>query len=263
MKLNLEKYSKVVLIAIALVLVCCTVSLIVLAINGFSIDSFDRGKNTNTDRTALTSRLTETPDYGETYINNVIFIGDSTISAMRQAAVLRDGTDTKQIWSGESNTLSLDYGLSSATIVYPETGESILISEAISLKLPEYVIITLGADNGVAYCTEEKFKNYYSGLIVSIKESSPNTKIILQSVFPVSEKKQKDDSGLTNKKIDRANGWIEELAQSLSVKYLDTASILKDSKGNLLSIYDSGDGVTLNAEGYTAVLNYIRTHGYR
>lgn len=262
MKVNLEKYSKVVLIAIALLLACCFFSLIMLSINGFKSDSFSKGSQKG-DNGALPSRLVETPDYGQTYINNIIFIGDSTMSPMRSAAVLPDKADAKQIWSGESGTLSLDYGISTATIVYPESNESISIPEAVSRKLPDYVIITLGFDNGVAYCTEKKFKDYYSSLIVSIKESSPNTKIILQSVFPISDKKQNDSSDITNEKIARANRWIEELAQSLSVKYLDTSSILKDPQGNLASQYDSGDGVTLSVEGYTAMLNYIRTHGYR
>ena len=260
MKLNHEKISKGVAVAIALILICCIVSLVMLAINGFKFKPQKSGNNVGK---ALPSRLTETPDYGQNYINNIIFLGDCTISPMRSAAVLRDGADTKQIWTGENNTLSLDYGIATATVVFPETNESLSISEAMARKLPDYVVITLGHDNGVAFCTEEKFKDYYSRLITEIKKASPDTKIILQSVFPISDKKQKDGLGITNDKIDRANGWIEELALDTSVKYLDTASILKDSKGNLLAIYDSGDGFTLNTEGYNVVLNYIRTHGYR
>ena len=260
MKISHEKISKVAIIAIALILICCIVSLIMLAINGFK---FKPEKDSDDSERALPSRLTETPDYGQNYINNIIFLGDCTISPIRSAAVLRDGADTKQIWTGESDTLSLDYGISTATVVFPETNESLSISEAMARKLPDYIVITLGYDNGVAFCTEERFKDYYSRLITEIKKASPDTKIILQSVFPISDKKQKDGSGITNDKIDRANGWIEELALDTSVKYLDTTSILKDSKGNLLAIYDSGDGVTLNQSGYMAVLEYIRTRGYK
>ena len=260
MKISHEKISKGVIIAIVLILICCIVSLIMLAINGFKFKPVD---NTQEENNTLPSRLTETPDYGQNSINNIIFLGDCTIAPMRSAAVLRDGADTKQIWTGESDTLSLDYGISTATVVLPETNESISISEAMARKLPNYVVITLGYDNGVAFCTKERFKDYYSRLITEIKKASPDTKIILQSVFPVSDKKQKDSSGITNDKIDRANVWIEELALDASVKYLDTASILKDSKGNLLAIYDSGDGVTLNESGYITVIEYIRTHGYK
>ena len=250
------------ILATVVTLVTCAVLLVLLLINGFKSNIFSK-KTSSEDANALPSRLLETPDYGQFYLDNLIFLGDMTITPMREALVLRDGADTKQIWTGEKNSLSLDYSSSVATIVFPESGEAIGISEALQRKRPDYIVITLGFENGVAYCTEEKFKEYYGNLIEVIKENSPDTKIILQSVFPVSAKKQKDGSGITNDKIDRANMWVEELALSREVKYLNTVSVLKDSKGNLNPEYDSGDGFTLNAQGYTAVLDYIRTHGYR
>ena len=259
MSLKLNKYTRGLLTGIALLVITCIVSLILLVSYGFkSRTPIDTGKPTE-----ASVKLSKTPDYGQNYINNIIFIGDSTISPMRSAAVLQGGEETTQIWSGESGSLALDYSIYTATIVYPETGESLSISEAITRKLPSYVVITVGAENGVAYCTEQRFKEYYSSLISIIKASSPDTKIILQSVFPISKKKQNDSSDLTNDKIDRANIWIEELAADSSVRYIDTASILKDSKGNLDAKYDSGDGITLNADGYRAMLDYIRTHGYK
>ena len=262
MKLHQNKALKPLIMAMIIALVTCAVLLVLLLINGFKDNVFSQ-KTGNEDANALPSRLLKTPDYGQFYIDNLIFLGDKTIVPMRDLAVLRDGIDTKQIWTGEKNSLTLDYSSSVATIFFPESGEAVSLSEAFQRKRPDYIVITLGFENGVAYCTEEKFKEYYSNLINAIKESSPDTKIILQSVFPVSAKKQKDDSGITNNKIDRANAWIEELAYDNSVKYLNTASVLKDSKGNLKTEYDSGNGYTLNAEGYTAMIEYIRTHGYK
>ena len=262
MKSHPNKALKPLITATIIALVTCAILLVMLSLNGFKNNVFE-AKTSDEDANALPSRLLETPDYGQFYLDNLIFLADKTITPMRDAAVLRDGIDTKQIWTGEKNSLSLDYSSSVATIIFPESGEAISLSEAFQRKRPDYVVITLGFENGVAYCTEEKFKEYYGNLINTIKESSPDTKIILQSVFPVSNKKQKDNSGITNDKIDRANSWIEELALSSEVKYLNTVSVLEDSKGNLKPEYDSGDGVTLNENGYRAVLEYIRTHGYR
>ncbi len=250
------------MIAAAITLITCAVMLVLLSTNGFKDGIFDK-KTTAEEDFSLPSRLQTTPDYGQFYIDNMIFIGDITISPMRSAAVLRDGADTKQIWTGENNSLSLDYSIPTATIVLSESDKSATVADAVAQKRPDYVIITLGFENGVAYCTEEKFKEYYGSLITVIKESSPDTKIILQSIFPVSDKKQNENLGITNEKINRANVWIEELAYDNSVRYLATASVLKNSKGNLNPDYDSGDGVTLNAEGYSAMLEYVRTHGYR
>lgn len=262
MKINFNKLIKFSLAAFGIIIVCCIVSLITMLVGGVKPDLFEKS-NTDNNTSGLSSRLDKTPDYGQNYINNIIFVGDSTTEAMKSCQVLNRGADTKQIWTGEGGTLSLDFSIDTATIVYPETAESISIATAAERKKPDYIIITLGIDNGVAYCTEAKFKEYYSKLLKSVSEVSPDTHIILQSVFPVSAKVQKESPNISNKKIDTANRWIEELAQDMSVRYLDTASVLKDSKGNLDPKYDSGDGICLNAEGYTAVLTYIRTHGYR
>ena len=57
--------------------------------------------------------------------------------------------------------------------------------------------------------------------------------------------------------------WISQIAAQNGVKYLDTASELKDGDGYLLHKFDLGDGLHLNADGYDAMLTYIRTHGYK
>ena len=207
--------------------------------------------------------LGETEDYGQNYINSLIFVGDSVTFGLKDTGLLLGGKETVQIWSGENGDLSLDYNIDKTAILYPSEGSLLSVSEAAEESKPEYMVITVGIRNGVQYCGEESFKGYYKKLIVSIQSASPDTKIILQSVFPVSKGFEKENSGISAEKIKNANVWISDIANECSVKYLDTHSALQDSKGYLLSKYDSGDGLHLNAEGYRAVLNYIRTHGYK
>jgi lysophospholipase L1-like esterase len=160
-------------------------------------------------------------------------------------------------------SFALDYNTDTAAVIYSTDGKKGAVSVAAQERKPQYVIITLGLENGVAHCSKEKFQEYYSKIIDAIKKSSPETKIILQSVFPTSKQVSKDKPSISCEKISIANSWIAELAQSKSVKYLNTASVLTDKRGNLKSEYDSGDGIHLNTDGYTAVLDYIRTHGYK
>jgi tetrapyrrole methylase family protein/MazG family protein len=65
------------------------------------------------------------------------------------------------------------------------------------------------------------------------------------------------------KKFMRRYTAVEKLAEEKGVRYLHTAESLKDKSGALNPSFDSGDGVTLNESGYTAMLHYIRTHGYK
>ena len=205
--------------------------------------------------------LGQTADMGQDYIDSIIFLGDSTTYHMINRAVLSGGKDTKQVWSGALGTLTLDGNIHKTTIVYPETDTEMTVAEAAAQEKPKYMVITLGV-NGVAYATETQFTAYYGKLIDAIKQASPDTKIILQSIFPVSAAYDQKGGKLCNANIDIANGWIMQLAADKGCKYLDTASVLKNDEGTMIALYDAGDGIHMTADGYKAILQYIRTHGY-
>lgn len=205
--------------------------------------------------------LGQTPDMGQEYIDSIIFLGDSTTYHMINRAVLTGGKETKQVWSGALGTLTLDGNIHKTTVVYPDTGTEMTVAEAAAQKKPKYMVITLGV-NGVAYANETQFKAYYGKLIAAIKAASPDTKIMLQSIFPVSEGYDQKGGKLCNANIDIANGWIVQIASEHGCKYLDTASVLKNGNGAMIALYDSGDGIHMTADAYKQVLQYIRTHGY-
>ena len=108
------------------------------------------------------------------------------------------------------------------------------------------------------------FSACYQKLINTILAASPNTKIILQSEFPLSSTCTdfSEPAEKINGYINTINNWILEIAESNGLKYLDTISVLRDKDGYLKSEYDNGDGLHITAAGYTAIINYIRTHGY-
>ncbi len=204
--------------------------------------------------------LKETSDYGQEYIDKMVFLGDSTTYGMKYYAVLKDGKNTNQVWTPSNGTLTLSYQ-SFASIVYPDEGTEITIREALEKKQPEYFVITLGV-NGVSFMDEDYFKSEYSSLVADAQSICPNTKIILQSIFPVATNYEYLKS-INNNNITAANGWIQSIAEAYGVRYLDTASVLRGDDGWLKQEYQNGDGLHLNETGFKQVLNYIRTHGYQ
>jgi len=174
--------------------------------------------------------------------------------------VLTGGTETKQVWTPESGTLSLDPNIAKTPVYNPYSGTNMTIAEAAGQVKPEYMVFTVGLNNGVPFLGESEFKLCYRKLIDSVIAASPNTKIMLQSIYPVASNNTKET--ITNEKIDRANGWIKDLAEEYGIKYLNTNPSLKDNNGYLKMSYQNGDGIHLNRSGFEAVLNYIRTHGY-
>ncbi len=202
--------------------------------------------------------LSATEDAGQEYIDKIIFIGDSTTYSFLYYGVLSGGKETTQVWTPASRTLTLDHA-PTTTILYPDTGEEITIKEAISRKQPEIVVITLGV-NGVSYMQEEYFISVYTKLVGQIKDASPDTQIILQSIFPIAANYEKQKS-INNEKITAANEWIKAVAEDTDVRYLDTISVLAVGENGFLPLeWQNGDGLHLNAISLNIVLEYIRTH---
>lgn len=276
-----EKIANSAVIIILILLAVCLIELAVLAIlnvrlRARGLDNPESGKQPETtaasDSTTAAQNvnipgynsayLDLTPDYGQGYIDKIIFVGDSTTYGMKSKnyACLTGGTETKQVWTPESGTLSLDIDIANALIVYPRTGTNMTIAEAAALEKPEYMVITLGLNNGVPFLNETQFKQCYRKLLDAIVKASPGTKIMLQSIYPVASNNTKET--ITNEKIDRANVWVSELALEYGLRYLNTNPSLKGADGYLNMSYQNGDGIHFNKSGFEAVLYYIRTHGY-
>lgn len=215
--------------------------------------------------------LPASDDLGDEYISRIVFLGESTTYGLWRYGVLPDGLASNQVWTGATvqngevccaGTLSLSPSLTSTKLFYPDTGEALTISEALMRKKPEFLIITLGLNNGASYYTEDTFKQCYRSLLNSVIASSKDTVILLQSIFPVAATCK--IKAYTPERLALCNSWIYDLACEYGLWYLDTASVLSGADGRMKPEYDNGgDGIHLNREGLEAVLLYIRTHGYR
>jgi lysophospholipase L1-like esterase len=200
--------------------------------------------------------LAETEDMGQSYIDSMVFLGDSTTHGLAAYGVVNNN----QVWTPESGTLTLDHW-SYTAIVYPDTGEEMFITDAVVLKKPEYLVITLGI-NGVSFMQQDYFISTYTELVKAVQEASPDTKIILNSIYPVAASYANLDS-INNEKIDAANEWVFQVAEDTGVRYLDSCSVLKGEDGYMPESYQNGDGLHPTGEAYGYVIDYIRTHGYK
>ena len=225
--------------------------------------------NADTDEPSLSVSVTmeQTADYGMAYIDKMIFFGESTTSHLASRGVLSGGADTVQVWSEASGTRTLSSKITSQIISTPASVKGLTVIEACKQEKPAYMVLSFGL-NGIAQFIKDRqsFLNAYSGLIQAIQKASPDTRIILQSVYPISESNNTFSvDGLTvNRYILTVNGWIEELAKTHeNTRYCDTASVLRNELNALIPAYDAGDGIHLTKEAYEAILLYLRTHGWQ
>ena len=208
------------------------------------------------------TRLALSDDMGRAYLDQMIFLGDSTTYGLGYyyERGYYDLVPPSQVWTPASGTLTLAY-YDVATVVYPETGEEISIREAVERAKPEYLVITLGV-NGISFMNETDFISTYTSLVKLIQEASPDTKIILNSMYPVTADYPYLND-INNDKINAGNHWIERVAADTGVRFLYSFESVVGLDGNLTALNCNGDGIHLSGEGFTEVMKYVRTHAYK
>lgn len=209
--------------------------------------------------------LGETPDAGQEYIDKIVFLGDSTTYGLSYYGIVRPD----QVWTGANDegdgtngTLSLYLNTHNTKIYYPDESCALTIGEAAAKKKPEYLVITLGLNGGVGdYFEEKQFKASYRKIIESVQANSPDTKIILQNIFPVAPNIDSEKyPTITNSRINLANVWVLDLAKEYGLKYLDSRAALTDADGNMKLEYQSGDGIHMTPDALRSLIVYMRTH---
>lgn len=210
---------------------------------------------TNPNPTGSGAELAETEDMGQEYIDKFAFLGDSTTYGLDFYDIIPE----ERVWTPANGTLTLAYW-STVTIVDEESGTEMTIVELAAKQKPEYLMITLGV-NGVSFMDETYFTDEYTKLVNAVKEASPDTKIIINSIYPTSSSYD-TSSGIDNTKITAANGWLRKIAEATGVRFINCASVIADASGWLPSSLSNDNALHLNPDGFAKVLNYIRTHGY-
>ena len=198
-------------------------------------------------------------DAGDEYLDRITFVCDSPTYWMWPNGLLNGGKDTKQIWTGPQGTMTLAY-LRGFKILDPFDKVERTIAETAALHTPDTIVIALGI-NGIAFMDEEYFKREYANLIDELQAASPETQIILQSMYPILPS-YKHWGQITNASITLGNSWILQLAEQYGLPYLDTFSALVGEDGNARDEWMQNDGLHPNKAGLTEILAYIRTHAY-
>ena len=212
--------------------------------------------------TAIPVELGETADAGQEYIDRIVFLGDSTTYGLYAYELL----PITQVWSDSMGTLAL-FNWATDPIAYydpasPTAAQSLSIPDAVARRQPDILFITLGI-NGIALLDEQQFKDYYRDMLDAIIQASPATRIVCNSIYPVLDAYV--PGGISNEKVNIANGWIRTVAEEKGLRYLNSHDALMDETGQLRQDYsgDTNMGIHMNTTGLTALLTFIRTHAYQ
>lgn len=198
--------------------------------------------------------LEETKDGGKAYSDEFIFAGDSTALYY----VINKQITGKRLWHKEG--INPETALTNSIYInHVETHKTFI--ENFKEKKPRKVIMTLGT-NSAAYMEPAYFIKNYKKLIEGIKEVSPDTFIIIQSIPPVSSSYDSKKSGINNDKINKLNYYILEMCSELNIPFLNSAEALKGENGALKEGYYIKDGIHLSKAGNEVLMKYFENHMY-
>jgi len=196
------------------------------------------------------------------YLSTLTFFGESTTAHLAARGGLAEGTQTKQVWKDPSGTKKLSAKLLFDPVTDPYTGESRTVAQMCEKYKPSILVLSFGL-NGITEFVKSKelYLQNYRKLIETVQTASPDTRILLQSVYPVTAdcKAWSVDGKTVSDHTRTLNAWLCELADEYSaVRYIDTASVLTGADGCLLPSYDfSGDGIHLTEEAYRKILTVL------
>lgn len=199
----------------------------------------------------------------EDALSGVFFFGESTTAHLSRAGgVLDNDAHRHKVLRDESGTRCLDMRILSSPVFYygGNKAEKLSFAEAVERAQPRVLVLSFGLNGITRWSRDPKaFLRNYRALIDGIFERSPHTHILLQSVYPVGE-----NTGFSvstqelNQQISNLNGHISSLAKEYkNVEYVNTAALLTNEDGALLSLYDNGDGIHLTNEAYRIILTFL------
>ena len=186
-------------------------------------------------------------------IDDVVFFGDSTTAHL----AVRGNIPRERVWSGEGSTM-LFTSVNDRSVKID--GELMSLAEAAERYRPKILVITVGASGGAGFLKESRFKSIYRKMIDGVRIASPETKIIVQSIYPLSDKSVKYYKKLTRQAVVEANGWIRDVCFEENVPYIDAHSLLADKNGYLRPEFQNDEYLHLTSAAYNVILNNIEAY---
>ncbi len=104
---------------------------------------------------------------------------------------------------------------------------------------------------------EEEFLLEYKALTNSVEKASPNSKILIMSILPVSQRKENITPLMSNERIDEFNSYLKIFAEDNSFEYLDLSDSLKNEYNALDIAFDAGDGLHFSSKAYKKLIEDI------
>ena len=124
---------------------------------------------------------------------------------------------------------------------------------------PSLIVLLIGTNDyqrAVPHTNEHILKNY-TKILDNIQSKLPDTKVIVQSVYPIADVNFRTHYKHGHGHIKDLNAELKTLAESHGYRFADVYSLLEDGEEEMNMEY-SNDGLHPNQEGYLKISAYLR-----
>ena len=205
---------------------------------------------------AVSLALPLKPAAAEDPIDRMTFFGDSTTAHL----ALRGGIPKERVWSGAASTVLFETVNRTKCVHLQKENKNVTLPEAVALKNPQILVITVGVSGGAGTLPDEVFTEIYRELLLSVRKANPKTKILVQSLLPLSDRSVKHYKRLTKEAVLQANLRLRTLCEEMQIPYADSHSLLIDpDTGYLKPEYQNDEYMHLTSAAYAVILENLRS----
>lgn len=188
----------------------------------------------------------------DAYITASVFAGDQYAVTLQ-----KDGRITLNQFVGQEG-LKTSKALSTSCVNFASDSSNYTIPQAIPKMKARRVFVQLGANDVDGSVSVDSFIADYKQFLQSIRSAYSYCDIIAVGIPPVTE--VSTNAAATQTIIDQFNQAIAVACNDLGCKYLNSAEVLKNSRGYAESSYFEANGYS--ASGARALLEYAKSHAY-
>ena len=188
----------------------------------------------------------------ESYLDGALFIGDSR-------------TQTISLYANWDKTVFYaEQGVSVWKILDEKIVKSgkkkITVKKALEKNKFEKIYIMLGI-NEIGTGTADTFAEQYGKVINTIREKQPDAIIFIQSIMHVTKKKDKEETYIKNKEIDKRNKKLKKLTNGYDIIWLDENEVFDKKDTGALDPKYTSDGVHLMPSCVPRWKQFFLEHG--
>lgn len=198
------------------------------------------------------------------YFDNAAFVGDSVSLKLSYYAAATGALGNAQFFTagslGSGNAL---WEVSDESVHPSYQGVKMLVEDCVAYSGADVVYIMLGMNDIALYGIDDSVANYKT-LVDNIKAQSPDIKVVIQSMTPMTDTSTIFSEDLNNDVIKEYNNRLLALCNENHWDFVDVASVMYDAEGiNLNRDFCSdpdGLGVHFTEAGCEAWVEYLSTH---